>query len=246
MSFMSFNDYANALLQQSEIVSRNQNSDIAEFLNRRNIVRILHFSHVDNLDRILEYGLLSRNELLARSLPLTVSDQTRWDELEDGICCSISNPNRLMLQNKVRQMGPNFVVIEISANAILFKKFACFPGNAARNEIKNLAREHPNLFVGVHGLANLYLNWPVRHVYNLGAAQPTDPQSELVFFDEIPLVNLRRIHIPSNASEEVLKSINGIADKYEDLILEVSCEDGFFDSEPNSQYAQRNWQLDWK
>lgn len=246
MRFMSFNEYAEGLQRQSEQVTRKLKSEIAEFLNGRKVDRVLHFTHIENLPSILENGLLNKEELVSRKIPFKVSDQARQDELESGICCSITSPNRLMMQYKIKEFGSMFAVIEMSADVLLFKRFACFPCNAARSDIKALARNVPINYVGVAGLSNLYLNWLGRWASKLEEAQPTDSQSELVIFDTIPLISIRKIHFSPHAPTEAIDSVKGLADKYEGLNLEFNCQDGFFDAEPYSQYAQRNYQLDWE
>ena len=129
---------------------------------------------------------------------------------------------------------------------LLLQRFACFPSNAARTDIRLLARKTPINYVGVDGLSNLYLNWTVRWASQLDDAQPTDSQSEIVIFDTIPVQNIRKIHFSPYTPTETIESAKNLAGKYERLNLEFNCSDGFFDSEPSSEYAQRNYQLDWK
>lgn len=243
---MSFIEYAVGLQRQSEQVTINLKSEISEFINARKIERVLHFTHIENLPSILENGIINQIELVSKKIPFKPSDRARKDELESGICCSITTPNRLMMQYKIREFGSMFAVIEMSAEVLLFKRFACFPSNAARTDIRALARKTPVNYVGVDGLSNLYLNWIVRWASNLEDAQPTDSQSEIVIFDTIPFMDMRKIHFSPYTPTEIVESVKNLADKYEGLNLEFNCPDGFFDSEPNSQYAQRNWQLDWK
>jgi hypothetical protein len=243
---MSFIEYAEVLQQKSEHVTENLKSEISEFITGRKIEKILHFTHIENLPSILENGILNQKELVSKKIPFKPSDRARQDELESGICCSITLPNRLMMQYKIREFGSMFAVIEMPADVLLFKRFACFPSNAARTDIRLLARKAPMNFVGVDGLSNLYLNWIVRWASKLEDSQPTDSQSEIVIFDTIPLMNIRQIHFSPYTPTETIESVKKLADKYEGINLEFNCPDGFFDSELSSEYTQRNYQLDWK
>ena len=243
---MSFIEYAEGLRQHSAHVTENLKSEISEFITGRKIERVLHFTHIENLPSILENGILNQKELVSKNIPFKPSDRARQDELESGICCSITTPNRRMMQYKVRELGSMFAVIEMSTEILLLNRFACFPSNAARTDIRTLARKAPINYVGINGLSNLYLNWIVRWASKLEDAQPTDSQSEIVIFDTIPSMNIRKIHFSPFTPTDIIESVKNLANKYVGLNLEFNCPDGFFDSELSYDSAIRNYQLDWK
>ena len=244
---MNGRNYSEALQRYAGKVSSKHNEELINFLAKRSINRIYHFTHIDNLISILNYGLLSRDFMTRKQLPFVFTDDQRLDELQDTICCSLSIANYYMLNRKIEQLGNYFVVLEFGSTALLFKKFACFPSNAARSDLKKLAKETPSNFVGAVGLAGMFLNREVRAEYNVPVSVPTDVQAELMFFEPIPLASLRKIHIPLGTSQDTLNIVAQIENKYDELEIEYNCTESHFNREVgSSQFYKRRWSMDWR
>ena len=239
--------YSETLQQYSGKYSSKHNEELVNFLAKRSINRIFHFTHINNLISILNHGLLSRDFMTNKQQSFTFTDNQRLDELQDAICCSLSIANYYMLNRKVEQMGNHFRVLEFGYTALLFKKFACFPSNAARSDLKKLAKENPSNFVGAAGLSGMFLNRAVRAEYDVPRSVPTDIQAELMFFEPIPLASLRKIHIPVGASQETLNIVAKIENKYDELEIEYNCTENHFTREVgSSQFYKRQWNIDWR
>lgn len=86
---------------------------IQEIVQQRNITKLFHFTHSDNLASIIESGLLSRSDLDAEGDDYSFNDSERIDGHLDAICLSVSFPNAKMFY-KCRMLKPgNWVILEI-------------------------------------------------------------------------------------------------------------------------------------
>ena len=242
---MTTSDYSGNLRINAENVNLKQNSQIASFLVKRHITKIFHFSHVDNLGTIKTHGLLSRKHLVSRGRLVRFSDEVRLDELEDAICCSLTTPNLYMLRSKIKQRGNVFILFEIPANSILYRKFACFPSNAARSDIRKLGREKPQDCTGVKGLSRMFLNREIRSKNKFSETQPTDQQAELVFFDPLPFSLVRKIHVPANLPTEKLAVLKMLESDYPDIEVEYACKCRYFENVDQNRVFSK-WEEDWE
>lgn len=91
-------------------------------LKNKEIKRIVHFTKVDNLENILEYGVLSKETLELLGISYLPSDMYRLDGKLNGISTSISYPNYKMFYRK-RMDDPNvdWAVITIKPKLIIDK-----------------------------------------------------------------------------------------------------------------------------
>lgn len=69
---------------------------IEALCKQQGITKVVHFTHVENVDSIMKHGLLSIEDLLQRGIPYRYNDQQRLDFVPEGICLSISFPNYRM------------------------------------------------------------------------------------------------------------------------------------------------------
>lgn len=242
---MEKSDYMNVLIPYAAAAAPRDLTAIARFLERRNIRWIYHFSHYANFVSIFENGILGRSELISRGLAYLPTDTSRADNLLSGISLSLSIPNKYMLLDKIRKMGNNFGLIEISANALINKRIIAFPSNAARTEVKDAARESPENFVGARGLSNLFLNESIRNQNRLGLHIPTDAQSEIMVFDDIPSYHLRGIHLPQNATVELFRTAEILRSDFPEAKIDYPCAHSFFE-ERNKSAVFSKWEKDWK
>lgn len=104
-----------------------EEQEIKSIIERRNIQWLCHFTPRENLDRILENGLLQRNELNAGAIK---TDIYRYDSYSDAICLSISKPNKWMFEKK-RTQGFDLCLLLIKPEILFKKKCLFFPHNAA-------------------------------------------------------------------------------------------------------------------
>ena len=69
---------------------------IRQFCTERNITKLVHFTRIENLRRILIEGLLSREQLETRGQKFLFNDSDRVDGHKNGTCLSLNFPNYKM------------------------------------------------------------------------------------------------------------------------------------------------------
>ncbi|EMF8479020.1 DarT ssDNA thymidine ADP-ribosyltransferase family protein [Morganella morganii] len=178
---------------------------IREIVEQRNITRLFHFTHVDNLSSILVNGLMSRSELDKSTSKYDYNDEDRIDGHLDAICVSISFPNSRMFY-KYRMLKPgNWAVLEITPSVLWDKNCAFYPTNAASN---NVRFNDPDLMKGSEAFADLFLDniFGIQRDEGLLAKYPTDVQAEVLVFESIPPQCIVNTFHPNKESAEYFKN----------------------------------------
>ncbi len=163
---------------------------IEEILRKRNIRWLCHFTPKENLDRILEEGLLTRDRLN----DAIFTDNSRYDRNSFAICLSITKPNDWMMKKKMSQ-GYNFVMLLIDPSILKTKECLFFPHNAATSCYKYMDND---VFKGADALENLFSNrveyqksdgytYTVDRETSLNKCEPTSSQAEVQCLDDIDL-----------------------------------------------------------
>ncbi len=246
---MRSTEFSNHLLPYAAISAPRDLTAISNFLQRRQIKWMFHFTHFSNLESIFQNGILSRVAMQGKNICYEPTDKDRFDGLLGGISISLSFPNYWMLKRKVESKGNIFVIIEISANALLSKRMVAFPSNASRYEFESMVPKHPDDFVGARGLSNLYLNKEVRLRNSLHSSIPTDVQSEIMVFDSIDTHSIRGIHLPSDSPPLMIEAVEKLRIQSPDLGIDYPCKHSYFDfgrPTSNKPHDGRRWQPDWK
>lgn len=145
-------EYENFLKRQKEIAIQEQiyrrkqeeirsRDIIKETIARRNIRYLIHFTRVENLESILQRGIINRRVLEMYKIPYIKNDDQRLDRKENCTCFSVEFPNSYLL-NSFKNKYPNsrWVVIAIDINLLLYhqgEKYFC-SYNAASTVIRGL------------------------------------------------------------------------------------------------------------
>lgn len=177
---------------------------IQEIVQQRNITKLFHFTHSDNLPSIIENGLLSRSDLDDEGDDYDFNDSDRIDGHLDAICLSVSFPNAKMFY-KYRRLKPGaWVILEINPSVLWTKNCAFYPTNAASNHVRFNDLE---LMKGAKAFNALFANevyGTTRDDY-LTAQYTTDVQAEVLVFDKIdPSYIVKYIH-PNKDSYQPFK-----------------------------------------
>ena len=165
-----------------------ETKEIYEYLtNSRGVKYLVHFTPVENLRTILQYGILPRRELAESNIPAVMPDGDRFDSKHDCSSFSVSFPNYRMLSKKrfsSSEGGNYYAVILIDVDVIgLFSSddLFFFSTNAA---VKDYRFEENRFMVkGVYALKEMFLG---RRFPNLPAEYPSDPQAEIMIRGAIP------------------------------------------------------------
>lgn len=160
----------------NELIIRDERK---EFLIERKIKRLVHFTSINNLDSILEHGLLSVNLLKSNNMNYICSDEYRMDCKLDYICNSISFPNYKMFYSKRMNTNYEWIILTINSNILLHKLSAEFyKSNAASNDY-SLNRD----YTGNGSLMSMFYNED--RETNLPSNYTTNPQAEALIKDNI-------------------------------------------------------------
>lgn len=155
-------------------------------IRSRGIKYLVHFTRLENLERILAEGLKSKDILDEENQTYLWNDELRLDGHTNAICCSISHPNYKMFYSLRREYPrTDWVVLAIRPSVLWEKEVAfCFT-NAANSLITHLP--FPNL-QGLTAFNKLFEDVegkPTRQELDLLDHHTTDPQAEILVFDTI-------------------------------------------------------------
>lgn len=243
---MELTDYSLKLESVAKQKFMEDKQRIGNALNGFGIKNILHFTHVTNLVSILTNGLKSFYDLNNENLPYHSIDKERRDLIYQGICCSLAYPNIYMMNKKLGSQVHDCAILEFMENTLLLQHFVAFPGNAATNFLREDAAENPEKYVGIEGLRRMFLNKPLRKKEVVLKHEPTDLQSELIFFNKIDADRVRTIHFPGMRQNN-FESIYKILEKdYPEIKIEFQCLHNFFYKESSQKrHDGRRFKMDW-
>jgi len=222
---------------------RNDFSKIVNFLKQKNISRLFHFTHVSNLESILDIGIETRMFLELSAFSFQATDPIRMDRFTESISVSIGEPNRLLLPLKSLDSEHQLVILEVSANSLLTQNFAAFPSNAASGVFKSEILNNPARYVGIRALVGLYLNAPLRNEARLSLDVPTDTQAEILFFDSIAPSKIQKIHISPLFPLTMRSTVERLRSQSEGPLFEFVCECGLFN---RSEGPFRKYSPEWE
>jgi len=98
---------------------------IKEECAKRNVDRLFHFTPVDHLDSILEFGLMTPESCDLLDTGMTPNDKERLDN-EDAICLSVEWPNwKLYWKFHLVKEDRPWALIQIE-HRVLWEKNVCF------------------------------------------------------------------------------------------------------------------------
>lgn len=114
------------------------NTNIKNTIEKHNLTKLYHFTAIDNLPSILQYGILSKDQLRRNKIPFLQNDSLRLDNRTNFISCSLEYPNnRLLTKNKYNH-DQDYCLIEIDVDILNHSFSACSTTNAASNSGKNI------------------------------------------------------------------------------------------------------------
>lgn len=158
-------------------------------LRNRRITRLVHFTPADNLESILENGMLSRSYMDQNDFDYWYTDDNRIDGKLDCISNSITFPNYKMFWRKRHEGEPiDWIVLSIASD-ILVDKFDTefYRRNAAANDPLKYKYEPTS------NEALEFMFYPEDRDPSIPANYTTDPQAEVLIKDSIDTSYITRI-----------------------------------------------------
>ena len=184
---------------------------LMRIVKERDIRHFVHFTRVDNLKSILENGLLSVREMKKKGIAYVGNDESRLENRLDAICLSVSFPNYQMFYSYRKRSACDWIVIELSPRLVLKQKCAFVKKNAACSDMRADVENAEKRLSSPEAFESMFRGSQDTMRYDLPSNYSTDPQAEILVFDEIPIDAITGIVFDnSNVSmmyEEVIKGV---------------------------------------
>ncbi len=190
----------------------NRTANIKQICHDRGIKILVHFTHIENLCRILEEGLLSRETLETIRDPLKkpprFNDQDRLDKHPEAICLSIGFPNYKMFYRYRSKNPSQWVVLLLDAKLLWELDCVFCQENAASNTVRNIPlenRKHPD---ALNNMFKEYYRTISRQSLSIPDHYPTYPQAEVLVCNPIPVAYIKKVHFCEKTALEQWYSQN--------------------------------------
>ncbi|MCR5012476.1 MAG: DUF4433 domain-containing protein [Lachnospiraceae bacterium] len=172
-----------------------------EFIEKREIEALYHFTNVKNLKSIFEHGLLSRETLKDRGVSYEFNDNVRYDQCQNALCTSIEWPNYKMFC-KIRNDCPekHWAVLRLNAKRILLELDCayCWTNAGDKSMYEKLLEDRK----GSQAFISLFDDkegFPSRADKPVTADfYPTNPQAEVLVFSPIPIECITAVYFKSD------------------------------------------------
>lgn len=178
-----------------------------KIIQNRGIKHVFHFTQLSNLDSILANGILTRDYAGARQLVCSINDHERWDGHTNASCCSIGFPNyKMFYRLQLADDNIEWVVLALFPSVLVEKDCAFYPTNAASNAVRHFP---PTQYKGAQALQNLFSEnpqKPTRAEMKLPDDCTTDPQAEVMVFDQIEPKYILGVATRTKALQEALSA----------------------------------------
>ena len=212
---LSFDDLINELVRAN---------DIQSFCNNHSISTLMHFTRIENLDTILEHGLLTRERLEEpdQKITPTFNDSLRLDNVKASVSLSISFPNYKMLYKYRCSARGDWAVLLLHANLLWELDCLFCHSNAASNQIRDVPFDERRK---IGALIFLFQDYHPnqRKSLDIPDSYPTDPQAEVLVLDAVPPTYISELHFFSSLSWQNWKTMSRINHN-----LPINCQSPYF------------------
>ena len=186
--------------------ARKRQAAIKRFVEERSIKELVHFTRVENLLSILEFGLLGRSTLEEEDFQARFNDESRLDGNKDSVSLSIAFPNFKLFFRWSHADRHNWAVISIAPKVLWEKDCLFCRTNAASNDVRRIKgdeRRKPEALYGLYEDYNGRDRQIKRGVLNLTNDMPTNPQAEVLVLEAIEPAYILKIHFFDKQSATV-------------------------------------------
>lgn len=194
-----YSDYCEGRKKEEEAKRKEENAKrekeriekLLEIAKNHNIEYFVHFTRLENLDSIIQKGIITRSELNFKQINYQYTDENRFDNQLNTISLSVTFPNYKMLFFKMmKNPDAKWCVLLMKPESILKKRCAFNSQNAACSTMSGIDttdRLQPEAFesmfneiVGEYNRSMLYFDDK-----NTVDKFATDPQAEVLCYESI-------------------------------------------------------------
>ncbi len=176
---------------------------IKQIVYQRNIQSLIHFTQICNLSSILRIGLMNRKmvDIFDPSQGIKVNDTFRLDGHKEAICLSISFPNYKMFYTYHQNNSNDWVVLQLKPEILWDKECAfCFE-NAASGKIRDCSIKELKKPEAFDALFQDFEQIE-RKTLSIPDCFPTNPQAEVLVFNQIQLDYIQKVNFHNSTSQE--------------------------------------------
>ncbi len=206
--------------------------EIKKFAVELDIPYLLHFTHISNLESILENGLYSRETVDAMDQEIITNDEGRYDGRTNTISLSIAHPNDRMF-TKYREKDGDWCVLALRRRLLWELDCLFFKYNAADGRISG---KDDDELSGIDAFKLMYEELDEldsREDQCLEPYDPTDKQAEVLVLDYIPVEYIFGVVV---SNRQIKKNYKDILDEYKVVI----------NSPGKGVYASRLYRRKWQ
>ena len=198
------------ILTEENSEFQNRASQIQQICEERGLTTLVHFTRIENLQGILQEGLIGRRLLETRGQQFLFNDHDRVDGHKEAVCLSISFPNYQMFYKKRKSkktVESQWVILLLEAKVLWELDCAFCQRNAAHKSVSSIPltdRKRPEALKGMfedfYNIRPQDLSIPLDY--------PTHPQAEVLVFDPIPARYIKVIYFRDTDAQERWLPIN--------------------------------------
>ena len=207
---------------------------LKKIVQERNIEHLIHFTRYENLESILENGIMTKDNLKTLKLDFCENDRARFDGYENSISLSVSSPHFVMFWKYKKGFidAKGWVVIDIKPD-VIWEYYCIFCKHNAADS-KTIKRNRDDLY-NIKSFEEMFLDdsTDTRLKENLGDCDPTDYQAEVLVFNNIPIKHIQAIYFENEDLLEIAES------KYN---KDVASNINFDMAEPLFTWGRVTWQ----
>lgn len=166
----------------------NYNQQVIQCVQKRDIVNCVHITTAKNLLSILSNGICSKAYLEDNNIEYDCADDKLINRTEDAVSISITFPNyKMFYKLRCENEKVEWVVLLLDVQQVLSLDCAFCYTNASSNEIFNIPLELRKTYEAFELMFSERKGHPYsRKDMGLRPNEPTDPQAEVLVFDNIP------------------------------------------------------------